>query len=225
MRDTTAQQHKTTTAVITGGHSFDVIDFHRLFRALEGVNAYIQHLDDFCSSPEEVRDSYDVVLFYGMPTETPSDDGQPGYAGKPRTALEHLGETGQGIVILHHGSLAYREWSVWSEIVGIQDRTFGYHPNQTLHVEIANPQHPITTGLSAWDIVDEAYTMDDAGPGSEVLLTVDHPNCMKTIAWTRDHKNARVFCLQLGHDDQAWADPTFRTVLTRGIRWAAGPDA
>jgi type 1 glutamine amidotransferase len=185
------------------------------------VDAYIQHLDDFGSSPREVRDSYDAVLFFGMPTETPTDD-QPWFKGKPKTALERLGETGQGIVILHHGSLAYRDWPLWSDIVGIQDRSFGYHPNQTLHVEIASPQHPITVGISPWDIVDETYAMDDAGPGSEILLTVDHPKCMKTIAWTRKHRNARVLCLQLGHDNQAWADPTFRTVLTRGVHWVAG---
>ena len=36
-------------AVVTGGHRFDVPNFHGLFRKLEGVDAYIQSLEDFAS--------------------------------------------------------------------------------------------------------------------------------------------------------------------------------
>lgn len=210
------------TAVVTGGHGFDVLNFHRLFRSLEGVDAYIQHMDDFASSPEHVRDSYDVVLFYMMLMEGPSDEGLPGYAGKPQTALERLGETGQGVFVLHHALLAYPQWPVWDEIVGIQDRRFDYYHGQTIRVEIANSEHPITQGLLAWDMVDETYTMNDAGEDSEILLTVDHPQSMKTIAWTRTYRTARVCCCELGHDNEAWSHPSFRTALARGIRWAAG---
>jgi type 1 glutamine amidotransferase len=55
-----------------------------------------------------------------------------------------------------------------------------------------------------------------------VLLTTDHPKSMKTLGWVRQHRNARVFCLQSGHDGVTWASPEFRTVLERGIRWCAG---
>ena len=53
-------------AVVTGGHPYDVQDFHRLFRSLTGVEAFIQHMEDFAVSSEAVRDSYDVVVFYIM---------------------------------------------------------------------------------------------------------------------------------------------------------------
>ena len=45
---------------------------------------------------------------------------------------------------------------------------------------------------------------------------------MKTLAWTRQYKNARVFCCQSGHDNQVFADSNFRTVIARGIQWLAG---
>ena len=70
-------------------------------------------------------------------------------------------------------------------------------------------------------MVDETYTMADAGPGSEILLTIDHPKSMKTIAWTRQFKRSRVFCFQSGHDDRTWANASFREVLRRGIHWCA----
>ncbi|GAF94907.1 unnamed protein product, partial [marine sediment metagenome] len=208
-------------AVVTGAHPYDVLGFHSLFSDLEGVVAYVQHMDDFTSSPDEVRGGYDVVLFYTMLMDTPKDEGVPWYQGTPRTALESLGQTEQGICILHHALLAYPDWGVWSRLVGIEDRTFGFHLDQSIRLEIANPVHPIIDGVQSWDMVDETYTMCGAGEDSEILLTAEHPKSMKTIAWTRRHGKSRVFCFQSGHDDTTWANADFRKVLGRGIRWCA----
>jgi hypothetical protein len=209
-------------AVVTGGHSYDVPHFHRLFRSLEGVNAYLQSLEDFASSPEEVRDAYDALVFYFMPPGMPTDEGSPWYAGHPKTACEHLGETQQGIVILHHSILAYPDWPAWAEIVGIADRSFDYHIGETLALRVAVPDHPITAGLSDWEMVDETYEMADAGEGCRVLLETDHPKSMRSLAWTRAHGKARVFCFQPGHDNRAWVTPEFREMLRRGMLWSAG---
>ncbi len=209
------------TAVVTGGHPFDVVNFHHLFRELEGIQPYVQHMDEFASSAEEERDSYECVVFYSMLRDGPSDTGQPGYAGKPKTALEHLGASEQGILLLHHAILAYRQWPLWDELVGIGDRSFGYHHDQSLQVETTDRPHPITSGIASWEMIDETYTMADAGADSEVLLTTHHPKSMRTLAWTRTHRNARVFCFQSGHDNQTWQDEGFREVLRRGILWAA----
>ena len=210
-------------AVVTGGHPYDVQDFHRLFRSLAGMDAYIQHMDDFATSSEAVRDGYDVVVLYIMLTEGPGDEKEklPLYAGNRKAVLEHLGATNQGIVVLHHALLAYPNWPVWSELVGIANRKFWFYHDQHIQVKIANPGHPITQGLHDWEMTDETYTMANAGVGSDILLTLDHPKSMKTIGWTRQFKQARVFCLESGHDNQAWANANFREVLRRGIQWCA----
>jgi len=210
------------TAVVTGGHGYDVPGFHELFRGLKGIDAYIQHMDDFASSSEETRDAYDVVVFYIMLKKTPENEGQPWYCGKPRTALEHLGGTKQGILVLHHAILAYPEWQPWNDIVGIDSRKFGFHIGENVHVNVADSGHPITNGIADWDMIDETYTMDDAGDGSEILLTIQHEKSMKTIAWTRQHGNSRVFCFQSGHDAQTWTNASFRQVLAQGVEWCAG---
>lgn len=44
--------NKIKTAVVTGGHSYDVQSLHRLFRSFEDLDVYIQHMDDFCSSSQ-----------------------------------------------------------------------------------------------------------------------------------------------------------------------------
>ena len=72
-----------------------------------------------------------------------------------------------------------------------------------------------------WEMIDETYTMADAGEGSKILLTTDHANSMKTLGWTRQYKNARVFCFESGHDNQTWIDPNFRKILHHGVLWCA----
>lgn len=210
-------------AVVTGGHPYDVPNFHRLFRAIgDGMDLCIQHMDDFAASPADVRQNYDVVLFYIMLMHGPSDEGNPWYAGKPKSALENLCNTAQGIVLLHHAILAYPQFSRWHELTGVAERSFGYHIGETVTAHIADPDHPITRGLAAWTMTDETYTMADAGEGSRVLLTYDHPKSMRTIAWTRQCGQARVFNYQAGHDNATWQDANFREVLRRGIMWAGG---
>jgi hypothetical protein len=211
-------------AVVTGGHQYDVPNFHKLFRRMADLDVYIQHIEDFAASSQTVRDGYDVVLFYIMMVEGPTDEGRPGYAGKPKSALAQLGETKQGIFLLHHALLAYPAWPVWNELVGIQQpwADFGYRHDETLRVNIADPDHPITRGLASWEMIDETYRMKEPDKNSHILLTVDHERSMQAIAWTRQYKQSRVFCLQSGHDNQTWQNEQFYKIVQRGILWCAG---
>ncbi len=200
-------------AVLTGGHAYDVPNFEKLFQSLSGIHATIQTMEAFFALSAAERDAYDALLFYHMLMPVPT--------GAAKEALEHLGSTEQGLLVLHHALLAYPKWPVWSEIVGIADRKFGYHHDQQLHIHVTGVRHPITQGLKDWDMIDETYTMADAGQGSEILLTTDHPQSMKTIGWTRQYRQSRVFCLESGHDNQTWVSPDFREVLRRGLLWCA----
>ena len=203
-----------TAAVITGAHTFDVPGFQAAFWSMSDVDVYPQALENFVADHGGVRHQYDVLVFYNFHRPAPD--------AKTAEALSTLGETQQGIVVLHHALLAFPEWPRWSEICGIENRTFGFHMDQRVPVLVADPSHPITAGLADWELPDETYTMCDADEGSRILLTTDHTLSIRTLAWTRQVGNARVFCYQSGHDNAAFADQGFRTVLHRGIRWAAG---
>lgn len=208
-------------AVVTGRHPFDVLGFHALFRSFPDADCYIQHMEDYASTPLEVRQQYDVVVFYNMHMLAPAPDAGWWESGTV-PALGQLGETGQGILVLHHALLAFPDLPLWAEVVGIEDRRSNYHLNQTLRVDVADPDHPITRGLSSWEMPDETYTMANAGASNHVLLTTDHQPSMHTLAWTRAYRNARVFCYESGHDNRTFVDPNFRTVVGRGIQWCAG---
>lgn len=207
-------------AVITGQHPYDVIGFHQLFRNLSGVEWYMQHMEAYATTPRARREQYNVALFYHMHQEIPAQ--KPAwYEQGSYEAIERLGETDQGIFILHHALAAYPNWPLWDQIIGIEHRNTQTFVDQRVRVRVANGAHAITRGLSDWDMCDETYTMADPAEGSEILLTTDAPKSMKTIAWTRQHGQARVFCLQSGHDAQAFTNPGFQAVIARGVAWCA----
>ncbi len=210
-------------AVVTGGHRFDVPNFHGLFRNLEGVDAYIQSLEDFASPRAEERDFYDAVVFYNMHKEGPTDENRPGWMGRPLSALESWLATGKGIVLLHHAILAFPDWDPWVQMAGVVARSFeSFSHDEVMRIAVEDGDHPITRGISDWEMIDETYVMGEPDTDSHLLLTTDHPACMKSIGWTRQYNDTQVFCLQSGHDNQTWKDENFQSVLMRGIQWVSG---
>ena len=207
-------------AVVTGRHPYDVVGFQELFRSIPGVDAYIQHLEAFATSPSAQRAEYDVVLFYNMHFDTPAKK-DPWYELGTREAYEQLGDAKQGIFVMHHALVAFPDWPLYDEIVGVRERRTDAFAEELLRVQVAAPDHVITKGLSDWEMVDEVYAMPDAGTGNEILLTAEHPKSMKTIAWTRQYKASRVFCLQSGHDAKTFQNQNFRHVVSQGIAWCA----
>jgi len=209
-----------TLAVITGQHAFDVPGFYALFRAMPGIDFYPQALEDWAADFGAMRERYDALVFYNYHQALDAPGGRT-WGRDIRGAVERLGQTTQGIVFLHHGIGAFQGWAVWSDLCGLADRRFEYFKEQRVRVHVADPSHPITRGLGDWEIVDETYTLPPVGGDATVLLTTDHPRSTSTLAWTRRHRSARVFCYQSGHDRRVCENPGFRTILERGIRWAA----
>jgi type 1 glutamine amidotransferase len=214
---------KIRTAVVTGGHSFQVPPFYEVFRSLPEVDFYPQALDEF-TADRELAEAYDVVLFYTMHRFAPGAE-LPWYQKGIFQTLEELGTRPQGIGVLHHALVAFPEWPLWSELVGIADRTsVKPHFDQTLTVEVADPAHPITREVPArWTLQDETYVMEEADPGrgNHPLLTTSHEPSIRTLAWTRVFRQSRVFCYQSGHDYHAFDDANFRRVVGNAIRWLA----
>jgi len=230
-------EEKLKVAVVTGNHPYDSQGFHQLFRSLPGIDAYIQHIDNWAATadsiglakdndfaPDKARASYDCVVFFHFVQGEPKAEGEEGIKwneGNPKLAIDELGGRGEGIFILHHAVAAYLNWPVWSELVGIDDRKFEYAMDETVRAEIANQDHPICQGLEPFEIVDETYKMKDCGEECDVLLTTDNPTSIHTLAWARQHKESRVLATTMGHDNLVWANEGFRKFVERGIKWCA----
>jgi type 1 glutamine amidotransferase len=209
-------------AVVTGGHTFQVPPFYEVFRHWPNVDFWPQSLDEF-TADADLASQYDVVLFYTM-HQFQLGDKLPWYQAKTFSTLEQLGRANQGILVLHHALVAFPDWPLWSELVGIANRQqITPHFAQQVPVEIADAAHPITQGLENWTLPDETYEMASAREenGNYPILTTSHPHSMNPLAWTRQFRESRVFCLQLGHDAQTFEDKNFRRVLYNAVHWLA----
>ena len=145
------------------------------------------------------------------------------YEGKPKAALERVVEQGQGIVVMHHALLAWEKWPFWNELIGFDNRNFRYKEGLQLKIAVSDEVHPVIEGMSEFETVDEGYVLHGKYDGEgTVLLTTDHKDAMVQVAWARQQGDCRVFCLTLGHDNEAWTNASFRDVLQRGIVWSAG---
>ncbi len=220
--------------LITGGHDFEQQPFYALFDSMPDVvttkTAYPAAADLF--RPELAAD-YDVIVFYDMWAQ--------GITPQQQAGLVQLLQRGIGVVALHHTLAAHKDWPEYARIIGgkyytedtvVDGRTIPrceYQHDQDIPVTVADTEHPITRGLTPFQIHDETYKGYDVDPNSHVLLTTDHPQSSKQLAWVRTHENSRVFYMQLGHDHFAYEHPSFRQLVTRAIRWTAGrpadPDA
>jgi hypothetical protein len=211
---------RTQLAVVTGGHTYEVPPFVELFRDLQGVDFYPQSLDEW-SADTELAAGYDVVLFYTM-YQFARDAELPWYQANIFSTLERLGNTEQGVLLLHHSLCAFPEWDFWDRLVGYtKRREVATNYDHQIPIEVMDSDHPITRGIANWTLQDETYEMASprAGDNNQILLATSHPHSMSTLAWARTFGKSRVFCYQSGHDHVAFADENFRRVLQNAIEW------
>ncbi len=204
-------------AVLEGQHPYDAVAFHSLFRAMKGIDAYVQSLETWGWDWGGNAAQYDVVLLYNFHKEAPEASEHP-----IRMALERLKSWHKGVVVLHHALWAFPQEPIWSRLAGTETAPDDqFHPDQCLKVVAMQTAHPIVSGQQDFIIHDESYVMREPNEDCQVLLATAHEKSMKALAWTHMVDEKRVFCMQLGHDRRAWECAPFREILRRGILWSA----
>ena len=124
---------------------------------------------------------------------------------------------GNGFVGIHSAADSFRGSPDYRSFIGGH---FVTHPQyRDYHVSIADPAHPITDGLDEFFVRDEQYILD-YDPRVHVLANALWKGALMPVAWTKAWGEGRVFYLALGHDGPACEHEMFKTLLTRGSRWA-----
>lgn len=104
------------------------------------------------------------------------------------------------------------------------------HPGNiiTYRVDVTRPDHPIMAGLVSFEHTSEQYYLN-YDPAVEVLATTTfsgefHPwrkDVVMPVVFTTTHDRGRVFYTSLGHTADELDIPQVRTILKRGLLWAA----
>lgn len=210
--------------VVTGGHDYDKEGFEELLSKLPGSYDQVEHPNVFEMLASEKVDPYDVILFYDMP---------PKSASNTDVAFYQITEAGKGVIVLHHALCSYNFWPDYPSIIGghyyqyqwekdgIQQEPSTYTHDVTFDVKVVDPNHPVTEGVADFQITDETYGNIDILPNVYPLLSTTEPSSAPLVGWTKEYRNSRVVTLTLGHDRNAWENPSFIQILSQAIKWTA----
>ena len=141
--------------------------------------------------------------------------------GEDIDALLRFVRSGGALIGIHCAADSFKNRPDFITALGGAFRT---HPAQLdVAVEFADTQHPITQGLTPFTVHDELYLFSDYDPARVHLLAQTRSfddNGPVPLCWTREEGAGRVFYLSLGHNPEVMADPHWRTLFQRGVRWA-----
>jgi uncharacterized protein len=104
------------------------------------------------------------------------------------------------------------------------------HPGNIIdyRINVSKPDDPIMKGISDFDYTSEQYYMH-VDPANEVLATTtfvaDHAPWVKgvvmPVVWKKIYGKGRVFYSALGHTADEFKVPQMKTIMERGLIWAA----
>lgn len=129
----------------------------------------------------------------------------------------------------YHGGMgdSFRESVDYQFLVGGQ---WVAHPGDIIdyRVDITRPGDPVMEGLASFPYRSEQYYMH-VDPSNEVLATTtfngDHAywidGVVMPVVWKRHHGKGRIFYSSLGHVAREFEVQPMRTILRRGMSWAA----
>jgi uncharacterized protein len=216
-----ARKYDPRILVVTGGHAYDTSEFAEMF------NSYDCFEFEIVEKPEAWRilmsgEEYDAMIFYDMWQDISEEHKQ--------VFLNEF-KKGTGMVFLHHSLCSHQEWPEYQQLVGGKyyvpantldsSRVSGYRHDINLHIEIIDPDHPVTKGIEDFSIRDEGYYNTSQLPVTYSLLQTDHPDCSPVVGWAHEVKNAKVVYLMGGHDIHAYQNKSYRKLLANAINWTA----
>jgi type 1 glutamine amidotransferase len=144
-----------------------------------------------------------------------------------REALHrHLG-AGGGVLGMHTASICFDDWPGWGEALG-GAWVWGEssHPPLGPRVEVSvAAEHPLTSGLDGFGLVDEVYADLALQPDVEALLSAPTPGTDgpgRPLLWAREHGGGRVVYDALGHHPPSYEVPEHREIVRRAIGWTTG---
>src|SRR5258708_35930244 len=220
-----ATAQKIKVLLVTGGHGFEHRPFYDVFNAQRNItyDTLVQpRANALINSPEVNR--YDVLVFYDM-----VDSIQPSV----QQAYINLLKKGKAMIFLHHSLVSYQDWPEFVRIVGGQYHAHpvvvrgdslkaNYEHDVTLPVTVNDKRHPVTRGISDFEIVDERYGESKIKVSVKPLLSTTDPKSMRNLAWIHHYGNSDVIYIQLGHGRAAFNNANYRKLIQQAIAWSAG---
>ncbi|HGJ65012.1 TPA: ThuA domain-containing protein [bacterium] len=97
----------------------------------------------------------------------------------------------------------------------------GHSDEAKASVRVIDRGHPITVGISDFDIVDEIYKLSDCDTSTfTTLIESDVHGETHPVLWVKEYGKGKVAFLSLGHGAPAFNNPSFQALVIRMVKWA-----
>ncbi len=190
---------------------------------------------------------FDTVMFYTTGDLcSPGTDGNPPMSAEGKEALFDYVRSGKGFVGTHSASDTFH---TNNEAVKGPDRYVNHGERADSYVRflggefiihgsqqvakntVTNPKFPGFEKVgNDYAFIEEWYSLKDFAPDIHVLSVIDAPSmtgphyarAAYPSTWARKEGAGRVWYTAMGHREDVWTNPTFRDILTGGMKWALG---
>ena len=143
--------------------------------------------------------------------------------------FEELSREGMPMIFMHHALGSYQLNDNYARMVGGKYVMPEHESDSSLHsdyehdidllIEVLDPEHPVTRGISEFTIHDEGYYNIQVHEGVHPLLGTSHPHCAPVVAWENKYHNSTNLYLIFGHDKLAYANESFKLLLTNSVQY------
>ena len=209
--------------LVTGGHSYDTLQFFEMFDALTGIE--YEHFQQPKANQKLVKDlakDFDVLVFYDM---------WNGISEAEKSAYLKLTQQGKPLLFLHHSIASYQDWPEFEKILGgkyvekgrgapVEEQS-NYEHDVWVYTKVENYTH-VTVGLSEPRFFDEVYGNVRISEDVFPLLKTRHPKSMEIVAWENRYNNSKIIYLQPGHDYRTYQNEEYRKLIVQSIKYLAG---
>ena len=172
-----------------------------------------------------------------------------------RAGFKAMLQQGKGMLFFHHSIASWvHTWPEYVEVMGaaadwgtplknirgVDYPASGFKGKNPQHITIVDKTHPVVQGLGdGFDIVDESYLCPMFEDSVHCLARTDmkqvaenyrpaqagHPAGSNMCVWVKTAERSPIVYIQHGHDEEAWTNPAFKTLMLNGIKWASSKEA
>ena len=210
-------------ALFLAGDRYHVADeaFAGVGPVLESADLEVDYTTDFSSIDAHSLDGKRLLVFLRDGMEWPDGhDSPPVRWMQPHQeeAIENFVKDGGSFLVLHNSAWDYpHEGGYRRTVAGY----YQFHPPlMPFDVYVVNRDHPITVGVSDYDIEDEQHFIWFDKDRVELLTRSQGRDGRESASgFCHEYGRGRVAYLANGHTQHVLEHPTVQLLLTNAVRW------
>ncbi|WP_186326046.1 ThuA domain-containing protein [Paenibacillus sp. Y412MC10] len=180
---------------------------------------YILETDaEWQDSLERLLTEYDLLIL-AKSNRVSAVKEQPWLTAQTGGLLQHYISGGGGLLVLHSGTVGYRDIE---DVRGLVGGVFHHHPEQCPVTVEPEQDTEITRGVRGFTLQDEHYFMDMTDQSDvNIFMVTRSEHGEQPGGWTRTEGEGRVCVLTPGHNLAVWLHPGYQQLLRQALTWTA----